>query len=164
MVRIENGAPPAEGRDHRAPLPGRKGPVVTRGRLLERPLEQRREHDLGLGAGDARVVAEALERLLEVRGVAGADVEDRARLPGDRVGGLDLGMALDRLAHLGRGHPPLGVERDQRVRPPAEAAGVDLRGVAADHAVGLEPVDPPLHRGADSETRMPMLWNERRAF
>ena len=77
----------------------------------------------GLRAGDARVVADALERLLQVRGVARADVDHRARLARDGVGRLDLGVALDGVADLGRRHPPLAVERDERVRRPAEAAG-----------------------------------------
>ena len=42
-------------------------------------LEQGREHHLGLGADHARGVADPLQRLLEVLGVGGADVEDRAR-------------------------------------------------------------------------------------
>ena len=46
-------------------------------------------------------------------GVARADVQHRARLAGHRVGRLDLGVALDRLAHLGGGHPALGVERHE---------------------------------------------------
>jgi hypothetical protein len=92
------------------------------------------------------VVAEALERLLEVRRVPRPHVEHRARLAGDGVGRLDLRVPLDRLAHLGGGHATLRVQRHERVRPPAEAARVDLGGVAADDAVGLEPVDAPLDR------------------
>src|SRR5688500_12276973 len=65
-----------------------EGPGPLWGRwFLEGALEERREDDLGLRAGDARVVAEALERLLEVGGVARADVDDRARLARHRVGG-----------------------------------------------------------------------------
>ena len=64
-------------------------------RLVERALEERREHDLRLRARDAGVVADALERLLQMRGVARAHVEHRARLARDGVGGLDLGMVLD---------------------------------------------------------------------
>ena len=95
----------------RAPLP----------LLAERALEQRREHDLGLRAGDARAVAQALERLLEVRGVARAHVHDRARLARDGVGGLDLGVVLDGVAHLGRRHAALAVELDERVRRPSRS-------------------------------------------
>ena len=94
---------------------------------------------------------------------------DRARLAGHRVGGLDLGVALDGVAHLGRGHPALAVERHERVRAPAEAAGVDAGRVAADHAVGLEPVDAPLDRRrrqrdaqADALERAPRVLPEQR--
>ena len=117
-----------------------------RRRLLERPLEQRRQHDLRLRAGHPGVVADPLERLLEVRGVTRADAQDRARLARHGVRGLDLGVALDRLADLGGGHPPLAGELDERVRAPAEAARVDGRRVAAHDAVRLQPVDPPLDR------------------
>jgi hypothetical protein len=81
-----------------------------------------------------------------VRGVARADVDDRARLARHRVGGGDLGVVLDRVAHLGGRHATLAVQRHDRVRAPAVVARVDLGGVAADHAVGLEPVDAPLDR------------------
>ena len=135
----------------------------------EGALEQRREHDLRLRAGDARAVAQALERLFQVGGVAGADVHDRARLSRHRVGGLDLGVVLDRVAHLGGRHAPLRVERDERVRAPAVAAGVDLGRVAADHAVGLEPVDAPLDRRRaqrdlqpDALERAPRVLTEQR--
>src|SRR4051812_41494225 len=55
-------------------------------------------------------------------------------------------MVLDRVAHLGRRHPALAVQRHQRVRGPAEPAGIHAGRIAADHAVGLEPVDAPLDR------------------
>src|SRR4051794_11531621 len=122
----------------------RPAAALRGGRLFERALEQRGQHDLRLGARHARMVAQALQGLLEVGGVACADVQHRAGLPRHRVAGLDLGMALDGLAHLGGRHAALGEERHERVRAPAIAAGVYLRGVAADDAVGLEPVDAPL--------------------
>jgi hypothetical protein len=92
------------------------------------------------------MVADPLERLLQVRGVTRAHVEHRARLARHGVRGGDLGMVLDRLADLRRGHPALAEERHERVRAPAEAAGINARGVAAHDPVGLEPVDPALDR------------------
>ena len=114
---------------------------------VEHPaLEQRREHDLGLGADHAGGVADALERLLEVLGVGGAQVEDRARRAGDRVGRLDLGVLADRLADLVARHPPLAEELDEGVGVPADRRGIDVRRVAADDPVALEPVDAALDR------------------
>jgi hypothetical protein len=63
---------------------GVRPPLSGRG-LLEGALEERGEDDLGLGAGDARVVAEALEGLFEVGGVTRSDVQHGARLAGHRV-------------------------------------------------------------------------------
>src|SRR5215217_7350044 len=56
---------------------------ALRRRLLERPLEQRRQHDLRLRPRHPGVVADPLERLLEVRRVTRAHVEHRAGLARD---------------------------------------------------------------------------------
>lgn len=45
--------------------------------LGHRALEERRKDDLRVGTADAGRVAETFERLLQVLGVGGADVEDR---------------------------------------------------------------------------------------
>ena len=116
----------------------------SRGLGAHRALEQRRQHDLRLSPHDPRRAADALERLLQVRRVARADVDDRARLARDRVGGADLGVPGDGRAHLGGGHAALAVEGHDRVRRPAQRGRVDDRRVGPQHAVGLQAVDPPL--------------------
>ena len=134
------------------------------GRLLERPLEQGREHDLGLRAGHAGVVADPLERLLEVGGVPRAHAQDRARLARDGVGGLDLGVALDGLADLG-GRPSAPRRRARRTRasPTRSGRGRRPRCSRARRPTASSRSTRRLTAGADSETRSPMLWKERRA-
>ena len=104
-----------------------------RATLLDRALEQGRQHDLGLGAEDPRRVAQPLERLLEVLGVARVEVEDRARLAGDRVGGGDLGVAAGGGEDL---RAPASAPR-RRARRPRGSSSPGRRGRA-----------PPSSRGS----------------
>ena len=103
-------------------------------------------------------VAKALERLFEVLGVPRVQVEDRARLAGDRVGGGDLGVPPGGGEDLRGGHPALAEERDDGVGGPAERDVVEHGRVALDDAGLLEPVDPALDRGrAERDARADVL-------
>ena len=128
------------------PPGGKPGKMQVSGLGRERPLEQRREHDLRLRPGDRRA------------GRAGA----RASPRGARCRGRGRGRPRSPRPPPCRRRRPRGGARRRRAprRPPcgprsraprsracpSRSGRVDLGGVAADDAVGLEPVDAPLDR------------------
>ena len=136
------------GRDRgRGPRRARGRDRVTRHRHSTGRSNKRREDDLGLGSGDARRVAEALERLFQCSVSRAWRWRIALASPATVWAAATSGWrpAAARISD-GR-HPPLAEERDDGVGGPAEGDVVENRGVALNHAGLLEPVDPALHRG-----------------
>ncbi len=109
-------------------------------------IDQAGQHDHALRRDDERLGSQALQRLLKVRDVGGAQVDQGVRVAGDRVGADHLGMAPGRGRDLSRCGPAGAEQFDERLGGPADRGRVDDRGEALDHAGRAQPINPPLHR------------------
>ena len=96
---------------------------------------------------DRRRDAHLLERVLERRDVARADVHHRVGRPGDGRGVDDLGHTREDALQLVGGDGAPAEQFDVRLGGHPIDGGVDLDRERADDAVGDQPVDPALHRG-----------------